>query len=113
MGNTESTMNSILVNEGENPKEPAIAEVVESVMKNENLEQVNRSNNKLKKPATAEVGENLDLDLDKVHRSTDKLAHPAAERAKAPKRRLPSSVSMICNSFFTEIRIFIIFEFLG
>ena len=71
MGNTGNTMNSKLTNE------------VESVMKNENLEHVNRSNDKSKDPTTAEVGENLDLDLDQVHRSTDKLAHPAAERAKA------------------------------
>ena len=98
MGNTESTMNSILVNEVDKPKKPANEEFVESVMKNENLEQVNRSNDKLKKSATAEVGENLDLDLDQVHRSTDKLAHPAAERAKAPKRRLPTNISMICYS---------------
>ena len=94
MGNTESTMNSILTNEVVKSKEPAIAEVVESVIKNETLDQVHRSNDKLKEPAIAEVDENLDLDLDQVHTSTDKLVHPAAERAKAPKRRLPSSVSM-------------------
>ena len=76
MGNTESTMNSSLTNEVVSQKLPInITEVF-----------------------AAEVGENLDLDLDQVHRSTDKLAHPAAERAKAPKRRLSSSVSMICNS---------------
>ena len=101
MGNTESTMNSILTNEVDKPKEPAIAEVVESVMKNENLEQINRSNDKSKDPTTAVVGENLDLDLDEVHWSTDKLVHPATERAKAPKRRLPSSVIMICYSLYT------------
>ena len=101
MGNTESTMNSILTNEVDKPKEPAIAEVVESVMKNENLEQINRSNDKSKDPTTAVVGENLELDLDQVYWSTDKLVHPAAERAKAPKRRLPSSVSIICYSLYT------------
>ena len=36
--------------------------------------------------------EDLDLDLDQVLRSDDKLAHLTAERVKAPKRRPPSSV---------------------
>ena len=94
MGNTESTMNSILTNEDVKPKEPAIAEVV----KNENLDQIHKSDDKLNEPAISEVVENLDLDLDQIHRSTDKLAHPAAKRAKAPKRRLPTSVSMISYS---------------
>ena len=84
-------MNSILTNEDVKPKEPAIAEVV----KNENLDQIHKSDDKLNEPAISEVVENLDLDLDQIHRSTDRLAHPAAKRAKAPKRSLPSSVSII------------------
>ena len=82
MGNTGSTMNSILTNE----------------------DKEQRSNDKLKEPFITEVGDNLDLD--QVHRSTDKLTHPAAERAKAPKRRLPSNVSMICYSLYTSFLLF-------
>ena len=51
---------------------------------------LNKTNNKTSTNATAEQRpENSELDL--VLRSDKKLAHPTAERVKAPKRRPPSS----------------------
>lgn len=51
---------------------------------------INKTNNKTSTAATAEQRpENSELDL--VLRSDKKLAHPTAERVKAPKRRPPSS----------------------
>ena len=51
---------------------------------------INKTNNKTSTAAAAEQRpENSELDL--VLRSDKKLAHPTAERVKAPKRRPPSS----------------------
>ena len=51
---------------------------------------INKTNNKTFTAATTEQRpENSELDL--VLRSDKKLAHPTAERVKAPKRRPPSS----------------------
>ena len=67
---------------------------------------INKTNNKTSTTATAEQRpENSELDL--VLRSDKKLAHPTAERVKAPKRRPPSS------SFQKEAVSLFVFEFLS